>query len=375
MDSAAARSRYLAAAAALGAAVALAGCSGGVTPAPTTPPASSPAAPTSGAPPSTGSPAPTQASPTAPTVGPGLGVVPQVVTKVEPSVVTIVTKIGLGSGVIYKPDGTILTDAHVVEDQQRKPFTQVQVQFADGKQASAHVIGVDDITDVAVIRADRTGLPAATFEPKLPEVGALAVVIGSPLGLQETVTAGIISSLHRNQPPSAEAPQGLIDLIQTDAPISPGNSGGAVVNADSRVVGLSEAYLPPSSGAVAIGFVTPAATVTDVADQLLRHGTAKHAYLGVQPADITPQVAQQFNLTTTSGALVLAVTPGGPAESAGIRAGDVITKIASQPITNVTDLLAALRKQQPGTKTPITVVRESGSKAFTVTLANRPPKQ
>jgi S1-C subfamily serine protease len=301
-------------------------------------------------------------------------VVPQVVTAVEPSVVTIVTKIGLGSGVIYRPDGTIVTDAHVVEDQQKKAFSTVQVQFADGKQAAARVVAVDDISDVAVIKAARTGLPAASFEPALPRVGALAVVIGSPLGLQETVTAGIISSLHRNQPPSDEAPQGLIDLIQTDAPISPGNSGGAVVNADSKIVGLSEAYLPPSSGAVAIGFVTPAATVTDVADQLLADGHAQHAYLGVQPADITAQVAEQFHLSTSDGVLVVAVTSGGPAADAGIQAGDVVTKINSVAVTNVTDLLAALRKQQPGTQVTLTLLRNSTTKTVAVTLANRPPK-
>jgi S1-C subfamily serine protease len=188
------------------------------------------------------------------------------------------------------------------------------------------------------------------------------------------VTAGIISSLHRNQPPSDEAPQGLIDLIQTDAPISPGNSGGAVVNADSKIVGLSEAYLPPSSGAVAIGFVTPAATVTDVADQLLADGHAQHAYLGVQPADITAQVAEQFHLSTSDGVLVVAVTSGGPAADAGIQAGDVVTKINSVAVTNVTDLLAALRKQQPSTQVTLTLLRNSTTKTVTVTLANRPPK-
>jgi serine protease DegQ len=305
--------------------------------------------------------------------GPGLGVVPQVVRDVEPSVVTIVTTVGLGSGVIYKANGTIVTDAHVVEDEQKNPFRTVQVQFADGKKSSAKVVAVDDITDVAVIRADRSGVPAAQFESELPVVGALAVVIGSPLGLQETVTAGVISSLHRDQPPSKEAPQGLIDLIQTDAPISPGNSGGAVANANSMIVGLSEAYLPPSSGAVSIGFVTPSATVTDIADQLIATGHARHAYLGIQPGDITAQVAQQFHLNTQSGALVLAVGSNGPAAAAGIKAGDVITKIGSTPVQTVTDLLAALRSHQPNSKVAVTVLRNSTPKELTVTLTDRPP--
>lgn len=139
------------------------------------------------------------------------------------------------------------------------------------------------------------------------------MVLGSPLGLAETVTAGIVSALHRNVPAAKESPKGITDLIQTEAPISPGNSGGAVVNGNGEVIGRSEAYLPLSSGAVAIGFLTPATTVTDVADELLKNGKAKHPSLGVVPTDITAQVAQRFNLPTTDGALILRVAAGGAA--------------------------------------------------------------
>lgn len=331
---------------------------------------------------SSGSPSPSVSSSSAPAssgasaasalAGKGLPAVPGIVREVEPSVVTIRTQIGLGSGVVYKSDGTIVTDAHVVEDQQKQPFQTVEVQFADGKSSKAKVIGVDDITDVAVIKAERGNLPAPEYVDELPQVGEMDVVIGSPLGLTETVTAGIISGLHRNMPPSKESPQGLIDLIQTDAPISPGNSGGAVVNGDGKVIGLSEAYLPPSSGAVAIGFVTPAATVTDVADQLLKSGTVKHAFLGIRPADITPQVAQRFNLPTTRGALVVNVTSGSPADKAGMQAGDVITKLADKQVNNVTDLLAALRDKKPGDNIQVVVNRGGSSKTLQVTLADRP---
>lgn len=261
-----------------------------------------------------------------------LSAVPGVVREVEPSVVTIQTSDGIGSGVIYHGDGTIITDAHVVEDQQQKPFKSVRIHFADGSQALATVVGVDDPTDVAVVKADRGNLPGARFSTTLPEVGQLAVVIGSPLGLEQTVTAGIVSALHRNMPPSEGSPQGLIDLIQTDAPISPGNSGGAVVNSNSEIVGLSEAYLPPSSGAVSIGFVTPAATVTDVADQILKSGVAAHAVLGIIPTDISPEVASRFGLPTTSGALVVDVAQGGPAAKAGLQPGDIITQFDGQKI-------------------------------------------
>ncbi|MGN6687568.1 MAG: S1C family serine protease [Actinomycetales bacterium] len=299
--------------------------------------------------------------------------VPGIVQQVEPQVVTIKTKAGLGSGVVYKSDGTIVTDAHVLKDQQGNVFKTVQVLFADGKSTSATTIATDSITDVGVIKADRTGLPAAKFADSLPTVGQLAVVIGSPLGLTETVTAGIISALHRDMPPSQETPQGLFDLIQTDAPISPGNSGGAVVNADGVVVGLSEAYLPPSTGAVAIGFVSPATTVTSIADQLIKTGQAKHAYLGLRPADISQQVAQQYGLPTTQGALVVQVSSGSPADAAGIKAGDVITKLGDMKITSVTDLLGALRKVEPGATVPMTVLRGTSTKTLQVTLGNRPP--
>jgi serine protease DegQ len=296
--------------------------------------------------------------------------VPGIVREVEASVVTIFTANGLGSGVVYHTDGTIVTDAHVVEDQSKQPFDTVQVQFADGSRSDADVVAVDDATDVGVIKAQRSKLPAATFSTSTPIVGQLAVVLGSPLGLAETVTAGIVSALHRNMPPSPDAPQGILDLIQTDAPISPGNSGGAVVDVHSDVIGLSEAYLPPSSGAVAIGFVTPAATVTEVADQLLKNGVVRRAFLGVVPAEITPEIAARFDLTTTKGALVIQLSENGPAAAGGLRAGDIITKFDGKSVGSVTDLLAAIRDSDPGDKVKLTVVRGADEKTLTVTLGN-----
>jgi S1-C subfamily serine protease len=226
------------------------------------------------------------------------------------------------------------------------------------------------VTDVAVIKANRDHLPAATFATDEPEVGSLTVVLGSPLGLADTVTAGIVSALHRNMPPSQENPHGLVGLLQTDAPISPGNSGGAVVNGRGQVIGLSEAYLPPSSGAVAIGFVTPASTVTSIADQLLKNGTAKHAFLGVVPRDITPQIASQLNLSQTSGALIIQVTPGSPAAKAGILPGDVITTFGGTPVKTSLDLIVAVRKVSPGDTTKVVLSRGGKSQTVTVTLGN-----
>lgn len=155
--------------------------------------------------------------------------VPALVRRAEPSVVTVLTDKGLGSGIVYKPDGTIVTDAHVVAD-----ATQVKVAFADGQQVAAKVRASDPVSDVAVLETGRTAVTAATFQKNLPQVGAFVLAIGSPLGFEATVTSGIISGLHRNIPGSASSGAPLVDLIQTDAPISPGNSGGALIDAQGQ---------------------------------------------------------------------------------------------------------------------------------------------
>src|SRR5699024_10162540 len=157
---------------------------------------------------------------------------------------------GVGSGIVYDSDGTIVTAAHVIEGKRDRPLDEVKVTFADGQSAKAEVVAVDNVTDIGVVKAERDGLPVPAYADGLPQVGQLTVVVGSPMGLSGTVTAGIVSALHRKMPASEENPQGLIGLIQVDAPISPGNSGGAAVNGDGTVIGMSEAYLPPKSGAV-----------------------------------------------------------------------------------------------------------------------------
>lgn len=318
----------------------------------------------------TAAPPATTATPTAATAtsGPAESVasaaeIPRIVKELEPSVVTVQTPTGIGSGVVYRSDGIIVTDAHVVE-----PHKNVRIRFADASEASAVVVGTDNPTDVAVLKADRVNLPAAKFSSSLPVVGELAVVMGSPLGLEQTVTAGIVSALHRNMPPSEELPQGLLDLFQTDAPISPGNSGGPVVNSRSEVIGLAEAYLPPSSGAVDIGFVTPSTTVSDVAEQLLANGTVRRAVLGIVPTELSPEIAERFGLPTDSGALVVEVAGGSPAEQAGLKAGDIITGFDGQKVTSVTDLLAAIRKKEPGQQADVLFQRGPDSRTVKVTL-------
>lgn len=297
-----------------------------------------------------------------------LAVVPELAARLQPSVVTILTSGGSGSGVVYRDDGLIVTNEHVVRNS-----TTVEVAFADGQRAPGTVLAADAVTDLALVEADRTGLPAAEFQRELPQIGELAVVIGSPLGFQNTVTAGIISGLHRDIPGSASQSQALVDLIQTDAAISPGNSGGAVVDGDGEVVGISEAYISPQAGAVSLGFAIPSATVIDVVEQLEEDGRAEHAFVGVEPAPITPQIAEQLGLPNTDGVIVRAVVPDGPAANAGIAPGDVITAIDGEPTASPEDLLAILRDREPGDTVTMSIRGADGQeREVDVTLTERP---
>ena len=293
---------------------------------------------------------------------------PHLYERVSPKVVAILVQkgqgAGEGSGVIWSSDGNIVTDAHVVSG-----ASKVEVAFASGERVPAKVVGTDQQTDLAVIKVEKTGLPVAQFAKSLPEVGQLAAAIGSPLGFQGSFTQGIVSGLHRNLPSGAGLP--LVDLIQTDAPISPGNSGGALVNEYGVVVGINEAYIPPSQGAVSIGFATPAPTVTYVVQQLIENGKAEHAFLGIQPGDVTPSVAQQYGLSVKSGVIVLDVVSGSAAAKAGLKPGDVITKIGDQKIEDVGGLLTSLREHRPGDKVQLTVLRNGSQQQVQVTLSGR----
>jgi serine protease DegQ len=299
----------------------------------------------------------------------GAGNIPAIVRKVEPSVVTVFVGNGLGSGVVWAKDGTVVTNHHVIES--AGTGGQVQVAFADGRRVGGRVRASDPITDLAVVKADRTDVPPATFQKNLPVVGELAVAIGSPLGLESTVTAGIISGLHREIPGADQ--QSLVDLLQTDAAISPGNSGGALVNGRGEIVGINEAYLPPSTGAVSLGFAIPSSTVVDVVGQLLENGRASHAFLGITPQAITPEIADQLGLDRTTGVLVYAVEAGGPAADAGIRPGDVLTRMGNRELDGVEDLLDELRQHKAGDRVQITLVRGGRTQQVEVTLAERPP--
>ena len=196
---------------------------------------------------------------------------------------SIVQDNGEGSGVVWNADGVVVTNNHVVEG-----VDQVIVVYADGKRADGKVLATDPLSDLAIVQTDRKDAPPASFATEVPPVGSMAIAIGNPLGFENSATVGIISGNHRSIPGAASQAPALVDLIQTDAAISPGNSGGALVGADTKVIGINVAYIPPSAGSVAIGFAIPAPTVTDVVDQLLKTGRAQHAYLGVLPVPLTP---------------------------------------------------------------------------------------
>jgi S1-C subfamily serine protease len=297
-----------------------------------------------------------------------LEAIPDLVAEVQPSVVSILRADGAeGSGVIWDADGVIVTNNHVVSGQ-----SEVAVAFADGQRLQAEVVATDPRTDLAVIIVDRDNLPAATFSDELPRLGDLALALGNPLGFENSVSQGVVSGIHRSIPGSAQVSAALVDLIQTDAAISPGNSGGALVGADGLVMGVNVAYIPPPAGAVSIGFAIPATTVASVVPQLLEDGTAEHAYLGVQPATVTPDLVDRFNLGVERGVIVVDATGGGPAAEAGIEPGDVITAIDDQRIASVEDLLGALRAYRPGDEVEVTFERDGEARDITVVVQDAP---
>jgi S1-C subfamily serine protease len=277
---------------------------------------------------------------------------------------------GLGSGVIYRSDGYIITNNHVVEGSR-----DVEVAFADGTTERGEVVGTDPTTDIALVSVDRNDLPAADFASGDPIVGQTAVAVGSPSGFESTVTSGIISGTGREVPAEytggTQAPS-LVDLIQTDAAISPGNSGGALADREGRVMGINVAYLPPAeTGAENIGFAIPSATAVSVADQLIEDGEAVHPYVGVYLSDLTQQTASKFGSPVDSGALLEEVEPGSPADDAGIHRGDIVTAAGSEEVRSSGDLLSALRDYMPGDTVELKVLRNGEKTTLQVNLAER----
>ncbi|MDQ4128300.1 MAG: trypsin-like peptidase domain-containing protein [Actinomycetota bacterium] len=310
--------------------------------------------------------------------------VARVAARVGPSVVQVNIEVaqqtplgtqrgeGVGSGVIYRPEGYVITNSHVVDG-----ASEVDVSFADGTTEPAEIVGTDPFSEIAVLRVDRSDLPAADFNAEDLLVGQLAVAIGSPSGFESTVTSGIVSAVGREFPPELtggdeEASRSLVDLVQTDAAISPGYSGGALANRDGEIIGINVAYLPPSeTGAVNLGFAIPSDTATSIADQLIETGEVSTPYLGVVTTDLNPEDAERFGLPLDSGVLVERVERGSGAAEAGVRRGDVITVLGGSEIADYGDLLGALRDYRPGDTARLTVIRSGDERTLSVTLGER----
>jgi putative serine protease PepD len=273
-----------------------------------------------------------------------------------PSVVQLETGSGVGSGVVYDPDGLVLTAAHVVEG-----ASEVTVRLADGARIRGEVVGADEATDVAVVRVARTGLDAAALAVDSPvRVGQLAVAIGSPFGLEGTVTSGVVSAVGRSVVMGDG--ESVASMIQTDAPINPGNSGGALADRRGRVIGINDSIRTPTGANAGVGFAIPIDTAASVAEDLLRGREPSIGFLGVSGSE---------PVSGPGGALVTEVHPGTPAASAGLQQGDLITEFDGRRIESMLELAAAVRSTSPGTRVTLEVRRSGASISTQVSVGRQ----
>ena len=273
-------------------------------------------------------------------------------------------EIGLGSGVIVSADGYILTNNHVVDD-----ADSLKVTLSDGRILTAKVIGKDQKTDIAVIKIDAHDLPAITFaDSDDVQVGDRVLAVGNPFGIGETVTSGIVSGTGRSGATGLD----YEDFIQTDAAINPGNSGGALIDMQGRLVGLNTAILSRSGGFQGIGFAIPANLARHVIDSLVKTGTVVRGYLGVTIQDISPDLADQFQLKSSNGAVVSDVKPDAPAAKAGLKSGDVILEYEGKPLRDSRQLKFAVAATEPGQKIKLGYLRDGKNEVATVTVGEIP---
>jgi serine protease Do len=303
-----------------------------------------------------------------------------VVESVNPAVVSIVVGTisynffmqpvpteNAGSGVIIDPRGYIITNSHVVEG-----ATSITVTLPDGRDFDAELVGTDPLSDLAVIKIDGSNLPTAAFgDSSHLRVGDWVIAIGNALALEggPTVTVGVVSALGRTI--EAESGWSLYDMIQTDAAINPGNSGGPLIDLQGKVIGISTAKIV-SVEVSGVGFATSANTAKPVVDELIDKGYVSRPYLGISMVTVTPSIASSYGLATETGAMVYQVSPGSPAEDAGLMWGDVIVAIDDEEITSTDDAILAIRAHQIGDEIQITYYRGSSHRTTSAVLIERP---
>jgi len=281
------------------------------------------------------------------------------VETVGPAVVKIDAGPGGGSGVLFTPDGLILTNCHVVEKS-----AQLTVVMTDGRSLRADLIGQDADTDLAVIRVDGSAMPFATLgDSRAVRVGQIAIAIGNPYGFHHSVTAGVVSALGRSL--RARSGRLMDDIIQTDAALNPGNSGGPLVTTRGEVIGVNTATILPAQG---LCFAIASNTARFVAARLIRDGRIRRSYVGLagQTVPIPRAVARENQLAVTSGVFVVSVEPNSPAAAAGVKDGDVLLAFAGIPVTGVDDLHRLLTEEKIGEPTAITFLRAARRRKITV---------
>ncbi|OYV28581.1 MAG: transcriptional regulator [Thiomonas sp. 20-64-9] len=328
-----------------------------------------------------------QDAPAAPAAAPAAGSYSTAALKAMPAVVSITTSkaprrlpgrdpwlrqfqgsrqptVGLGSGVIVSPDGYILTNNHVIEG-----ADQIEVKLSDGREARATLVGRDPDTDLAVLRIGLNKLPVITFGSDAnAHVGDVVLAIGYPFGVGQTVTQGIISALGRTQ----LGINTFENFIQTDAAINPGNSGGALVDANGNLIGINTAIFSRSGGSLGIGFAVPVSTARNVMQQLISTGQVVRGWIGVEPQDVTDQLARTLNLPHPEGVVIIGVLRKGPADEAGVRPGDVVLDVAGKPVVNTGQLLNAVAALTPGSEAAIKVLRGGKATTLQVRIGTRP---
>jgi S1-C subfamily serine protease len=301
--------------------------------------------------------------------------IPLVAEAVTPSVVRINVagmavsgEAALGSGVIYRSDGYIITNNHVIE-----PGGAIEVRLANGDRLAAELVGTDPLNDLAVLKVDRIDLPAIRLRPSSEplRVGETVVAIGSPFGLDATVTAGIISALNRDLPVSNGADT-IPAVVQTDAAINPGNSGGALVDLKGQLVGINTAIVTRSGANEGVGFAVSVQQAITSSDQLISQGFVRHPLLGITGMDITDEIAASFGLANRRGAVIESVQPGSAAELGGMLVGDVVVAVDGIELRTMSELVAEVRRRTPGQRVRFDVLRSGERVELTVVLGERP---